>query len=454
MSTTTTTTLPLSSFHRIFFRPDVLSYGFGAAVAMWAFGYIFHLPGLELPSPALFFSFIVCLIVFGYGAARYTPAGWKAGLAVGLWSSLLNLLVLGSVISGDEPNQLVPSALIYIPGFFVAAVLIASAGSMLGLMRGGMAPTLTKGDALMAKVACVATFILLTAGGLVTSYDAGLAVVDWPNTFGYNMFLYPLSRMTGGIYYEHAHRLIGALVGLATIALCYCVFALDERKWVKYTLVFAVILVIVQGIMGGLRVTGEFTLNTDWEQMTPNNTLAVVHGVTGQLFFALMGAIAAFLSPRWLSDEKPISNPASAIDRWLGPATILMIVSQLILGAVYRHVSSLLIMHITWAGVVFMVIVAFGVRAWGLYPRVPTLGRIGLSLIAVTGVQILLGFIALWAIYQHAEDESYAALEVLAPTAHQATGAIVLFLTTLLTVWVYRLTQPTLDPEMPQPTEG
>ena len=73
--------------------------------------------------------------------------------------------------------------------------------------------------AVHANVTVAATFLLVVAGGLVTSNEAGLAVVDWPNSFGYNMFLYPLAKMTGGIYYEHAHRLYGSLVGLTTIVL-------------------------------------------------------------------------------------------------------------------------------------------------------------------------------------------------------------------------------------------
>src|SRR5574337_1612008 len=70
-----------------------------------------------------------------------------------------------------------------------------------------------------AMLTAASTLMLIFVGGLVTNTGAGLAVPDWPTTFGYNMFLYPWSQMVGGIFYEHSHRLIGSLVGLLTVAL-------------------------------------------------------------------------------------------------------------------------------------------------------------------------------------------------------------------------------------------
>ena len=58
-----------------------------------------------------------------------------------------------------------------------------------------------------AVLTAMLTFVLLCSGGLVTSHGAGMAVPDWPNSFGYNMFLFPVSRWVGGIFYEHTHRL-------------------------------------------------------------------------------------------------------------------------------------------------------------------------------------------------------------------------------------------------------
>src|SRR5437870_10964538 len=106
---------------------------------------------------------------------------------------------------------------------------------------------------LAVALAC-ATFPLLFIGGLVTSKGAGLAVPDWPTTFGYNMFLYPWSKMIGNIFYEHSHRLFASAVGLLTIALAVTFWFAERRPWVRWLGVAELGWVIVQGILGGLRV--------------------------------------------------------------------------------------------------------------------------------------------------------------------------------------------------------
>src|ERR687898_1549078 len=106
---------------------------------------------------------------------------------------------------------------------------------------------------LSVALAC-ATFALLLIGGLVTSKGVGLAVPDWPTTFGYNMFLYPWSKMIGAIFYEHSHRLVAAFVGLLTIALAVIFWLRERRAWLRWLGVVALALVITQGVLGGLRV--------------------------------------------------------------------------------------------------------------------------------------------------------------------------------------------------------
>src|SRR5438132_5694691 len=115
-----------------------------------------------------------------------------------------------------------------------------------------------------------ATFPLLFIGGLVTSKGAGLAVPDWPTTFGYNMFLYPWSRMVGGILYEHSHRLIGSAVGLLTIALALVLWRKESRPWLRWLGVVALGAVIAQGVLGGLRV------------VLLQQTLAIIHACFAQ----------------------------------------------------------------------------------------------------------------------------------------------------------------------------
>src|ERR1700722_7450999 len=129
--------------------------------------------------------------------------------------------------------------------------------------------------------------VLICSGGLVTSHGAGMAVPDWPNSFGYNMFLFPLSRWVGGVFFEHTHRLIASGVGLLTIALCVLTLVVENRVWVKWLGGIAVLAVIVQGVLGGLRVTEHTAL------------LGLFHGCLAQGFFSLVATIALFTAGCW-----------------------------------------------------------------------------------------------------------------------------------------------------------
>jgi len=174
-----------------------------------------------------------------------------------------------------------------------------------------------------AVLAAISTFLLLGAGGLVTSHEAGMAVPDWPNSFGYNMFAFPPSKWIGGIFYEHTHRLWASVVGFMTTILAVWLLLKDPRKWMKWLGVAAFLLVVAQGVLGGLRV------------VLKDNNLGAVHGVVGQSFFVLMCSLALFTSGLWrkISEQKP--NVPRHL-RTLVLATTLLIFCQLILGATMR----------------------------------------------------------------------------------------------------------------------
>src|SRR5438552_2464592 len=99
-----------------------------------------------------------------------------------------------------------------------------------------------------AIITCVATFPLIFLGGLVTSHGAGLSVPDWPNAWGYNMFLYPPSKWVGGILYEHTHRLYASFVGVLTIILTAIAWRTDVRPAIRWLVTGSLAMVIVQGI--------------------------------------------------------------------------------------------------------------------------------------------------------------------------------------------------------------
>lgn len=183
-----------------------------------------------------------------------------------------------------------------------------------------------------AMAAAASVLLLICSGGLVTSHEAGMAVPDWPNSFGYNMFLFPVSRWVGGVFFEHTHRLIASGVGLVTIALCVALFVIEDRRWVRTLGIIAVAAVVVQGVLGGLRVAEN------------NPLLGLFHGCLAQSFFALMATIALVTSRFWLSLERAtyhqsvITNQQSLLtsQRWVLVITGMVFV-QLVLGASMRH---------------------------------------------------------------------------------------------------------------------
>jgi cytochrome c oxidase assembly protein subunit 15 len=281
----------------------------------------------------------------------------------------------------------------------------------------------------------------------VTSRDAGLAVVDWPNSYGYNMFLYPLARMSGNIFYEHAHRLFGSLVGLMTVALFIRLLMTDRRRWLHLVAGIAVVLVIVQGILGGLRVTGHFTTSTSPEVMRPNLGLAMIHGILAQLFLSLTALLAAFTSPSW---EKIEHDEGSRLPRPLATDSQLTLILwivvfvQLLLGVHLRHTGRGLMMHIVFSVAVVIVAVLVGLRLIAQARTSRILRKLGSALLGHTGTQFLLGIGALIATGIAGTAEPNAPPPtglhaVILPTMHQTVGAILFANVALAHLWCRRI---------------
>ncbi|MFQ5807124.1 MAG: heme A synthase [Phycisphaerae bacterium] len=423
---------------------DILTIGFATTVAMWGFGYFAHLPKQPLPSWTVFCVLAVCMFLGGGAAGRFAARGWKGGLYCGLLTGLLNLLVLGSVLGRDETGRLSATALFWVPGSIVLAMLCGTTGALLaGILPRPLGTRRPNWPAAFTIVAAVATVLLLAVGGMVTGYEAGLAVADWPNTEGYNMFLYPLAKMTGGIYFEHSHRLVGSLVGLTTLVLAVYIWRTQSRRWLAWLAVIALLMVILQGLMGGLRVTGRFTLSTAQEDMAPSRQLAIIHGVFGQVFFATLVAIATFLSATWIGGRPPTVRTSTTVDRRLGIISAAALLIQLITGATVRHIAGGVILHVALAVIVLILVATFTVRAWGLYDKEPILPRFGALLLAVIVVQLVLGLAALVVLMLQAQGQSSDSVQVPLTTLHQTVGALLLAGTTSLLLWHYRLLTPT-----------
>ncbi len=431
-------------------RMDIVTAGFGTSVAMWAIGYVTHLPGVAVPGGVVLGLMLACPVAGGMLVGRHAAAGPGKGAVVGLVTGLVNLLILGSLVTGGGDR--VPSGLVWIPGSLVASAALAAMGAWIGRKMG-----VERADGLawrtaFAGVATIAGLLAVVAGGLVTSLEEGLAVPDWPNSFGTNMFLYPLARMTGGIYYEHAHRLYGSLVGLTTVVLAVVLWVTDDRAWLRGLGVLAVAMVVVQGVMGGLRVTGEITLAPDGGPAPPNHALAIVHGVFGQVFLATLALIVAFTTRAWREAGDATISPRAATERSITGVLVVLVVLQISLGALYRHTATDEVpmpwsgmAHFTLALLVAIFACLAGLRAWAYYEDEPVLRRLGGAMLGLMSLQLLLGFAALIPVMARRDDWKTA--EVVLATAHQANGAVVLAVTALLAVWVRR--RLAVEPQQP-----
>jgi cytochrome c oxidase assembly protein subunit 15 len=430
---------------------DTLALGFGTSVAMWFVGYLCRMPPAVVPSWLLALLLLGCLAGGGFVAGRLGTRGWRSGLAAGLLSSVVNLLILGSLLGGARADHIVPSALWWLPGSLLLGAALASAGAAVGVATraGGARPVNWTGA--LAGVAASATLLQLLVGGLVTSEGAGLSVVDWPNSFGYNMFLYPLSRMTGGVYYEHAHRLFGSLVGLTTVVFAAHLLVAERRTWVKRLGLAAVAAVIVQGILGGLRVTGGFTLSTSPSAMEPSSTLAVVHGALGPAFFGLMVALAAVTSTAWSAGAGPLANPHARSLHAFGTLLVGAVLVQIVLGAIQRQFARGLDAHVGFAVVVLALALVFGARLSRLGGERSLLGTLGRVITAAVTVQVMLGLAALLAVETRVVGAPRAAWDVLLTTLHQAGGSVLLGCAVLGAVWSRRLL---VQGESPTPPAG
>jgi cytochrome c oxidase assembly protein subunit 15 len=322
---------------------------------------------------------------------------------------------------------------------------------------------------------------------MVTSKNVGLAVPDWPTTFGYNMFLFPVSRWVGGILFEHTHRLMGSLIGLLTIILAAWLWLSDDRRWVRNLGVIAVIGVILQGILGGLRVT------------MMKDQIGIFHACVAQAFLGLLVLIALVTTNFWRSVSSFLrGGPANAYPRagsrhrlsikTLAVAITVAIYVQLGLGATMRHQHRdlaildfptangawipdtstaalakinawrdaralsdvtafqiwLQMVHRFLALGIATAIIAFCARVWREMRGFGALKRLSLLWVALVFGQIALGAWVIW---------SNKAADI--ATAHVALGAVMLSFGVSISAICWRISQTEVDrarlPSAPRP---
>ena len=272
----------------------------------------------------------------------------------------------------------------------------------------------------LATVTAAATFALILAGGLVTNTGSALAVPDWPTTFGYNMFLYPWSQMVGGILYEHSHRLLGALVGVLTVALAASLWVTERRGWVRALGAAAVALVVAQGVLGGLRV------------VLVKDTLAIVHGALAQAFFALTVVSAVVTSRRW-QEPQPVADTGRLWGLAIGAVAVLYL--QSVFGALLTHAGRV-DLHLAGAAAVFVFVPIVTARARAVGQRAIT--RPAFALLVLLGVQLGLGVGAYLVRFSTVAVPGGQAMALALPVAHRLVAALILGAAATLVAWLVR----------------
>lgn len=438
--------------------PAVVVVGFGTAVGMWITGFITHLPALRMAPVSVALLLLLIQAIGGWWAGRSCPrrdAALIGGLG-GLVTACVNLLILGALLAEDhQTNSLRPGWAMLLAGYFSFSSALGALTAYAASAGGSGAAARPARDWLgtCSIVAAAAGVPVILSGGLVTSTGAGLAVPDWPTSYSANMFLYPLSRMTGGIYYEHAHRLFGSLVGITTLALTLFTLRVETRGWVKWLVIGVFLLVCAQGVLGGARVIAATPIDTAPLAATSDNALsrplAMIHGMSGQVTFALLCVSACVLSSRWRAGERRGGIHDGAL-RTLSAALLLILLAQLGLGAATRHFQHL---HAAFAHAGFAVfaLIAASMAGFRAARHAGTaLRRLGTGVTHTAWLQTVLGLVTLFLVLPYDGSAKSPAAVVLA-TAHQANGALVLGLSAALWAWGLRLTSPGARPDQVSP---
>jgi heme a synthase len=300
----------------------------------------------------------------------------------------------------------------------------------------------------LAIVLCCATFPLVWVGGLVTTYKAGMAFPDWPTSDGYFLFFYPWLDWLRGpleLFVEHGHRMLAALVGLLTIALCVSLWVTKQPRWLRGLGVAALAAVIFQGLLGGARV------------LLDERTLAMIHGCFGPIFFSMTAILVATTSTAWKRME---SVPTSRTLLAISAVTPIAVYLQLVLGAHLRHFAPdgsrvgygiIVLFHVVFAIALAAFILGISIALWRNANVPKSIRLLGVMLPVLILLQVVLGG-ATW-IYKYnwpafmANSEVASAFTVHAmgwrqaqiTTAHVAVGSLLLAVSSVQSVLCLRL---------------
>jgi heme a synthase len=270
-----------------------------------------------------------------------------------------------------------------------------------------------------AVLLAVCTLFLVVAGASVTSKEAGLSVPDWPLSYGQVM-----PQMTGGVFFEHGHRMVATLVGFMTIILAVWLALVETRSWMKKLGFAALAAVIVQGLLGGLTV----------KLMLPP-AVSISHACLAQLFFSTTVAIALFTSKSWLQGSEIVEDTGWPPLRSLAIFTPLLVLAQIALGASFRHRAIGVLPHVLFSIVVTLAVLFVATFVMHQFPEHHALATAAKALLGVTFLQVMLGVAAYYTRLQAAQEPLAM---VLTTVAHVATGGLTMAASVILSIQILR----------------
>lgn len=284
-----------------------------------------------------------------------------------------------------------------------------------------------------------ATFILIVAGALVTSNDAGLSIPDWPTSFG----SFSVPPLHGGIKFEWTHRAIAGSIVILTISIAAWTWFADRRRWMKWLGLAALSTVITQAILGGLTV---LLFQPPW--------VSSAHAAVGQTFFCIAVTIAMSTGRRWVEEVPQIEfdsrRPTLAT---LTLLSIFVLYVQLILGAMFRHHGMSWWPHVVNAAVVAFVLTWTAIRALSQFSKIEAVRRPAIILVSLMITQLCLGFIAFLTRVAWGRDAVQPETPmVISTVAHVAVGALLLATAVVLAIQVWRHVPVSFEERVPSRT--
>ena len=295
-----------------------------------------------------------------------------------------------------------------------------------------------RGHHRFAVVLACWTFLLIIAGALVTSNDAGLSVPDWPTSFG---SWYKIPKLVGGVKFEHTHRMIAQGAGLLTIILVIWTWRTEKRRWLRILTYAALGTVIAQGILGGITVL--FYLPP---------AVSSAHAALAQTFFCIAVVIAMFTGKQWIEEHPRVEFDQRRPSLFtLTLLSIFILYVQLILGAMFRHHGLSWWPHVLNAVLVSFILAWTAVRALSLYSHIEAVRRPAILMLSLMIAQLCLGFTAFLTRVELGKDAVQPELPmVLSTVAHVAVGALLLATTVVLAIQVWRHVPVAFEERLPQ----